>query len=284
MSDNAATLSHVTVMPIAGALGAEIGGVDLSQPLDVETTGAIRQALLDHLVVFFRDQDLTPAQYMAVAEKFGTPVEYPLIKGIDGYPFIIEIVKEANQTVNFGGIWHADTTYLEVPAMGAMLHALEVPPHGGDTMWANQYMAYETLSDPLRRFLDGLTVVNTSAKADVSKTREDMIEQDGSATPRPEHVSEHPAVRTHPETGRRSVYVNIAHSSHFKGMTEEESAPILEYLYRHQVRPEFTCRFQWRKGSLAFWDNRCTQHNPINDYHGHRRVMRRISLQGDRPT
>lgn len=275
--------NSLTVTPIAGALGAEIGGVDLSRPLDPETVHAIRQALLDHLVVFFRDQDLTPAQYMALAECFGTPVEYPLIKGIDGYPFIIEIVKEANQTVNFGGIWHADTTYLETPAMGAMLHALEVPRYGGDTMWANQYMAYETLSQPLRRFLDGLTVVNSSAKADVSKTREDMIGHDGEDAPRPEYIAEHPAVRTHPETGRRSLYVNIAHSSHFKGMSEEESAPILEYLYRHQVRPEFTCRFQWRKGSLAFWDNRCTQHNPINDYHGHRRVMRRISLQGERP-
>ncbi len=282
MPDTAA-LDAITVTPISGAIGAEIEGVDLSKPLGVETVRQIRQALLDHLVIFFRDQDLTPEAYMTFAERFGTPVEYPMIKGIEGYPYIIEIVKEAEQTVNFGGIWHADTTYLETPAMGAMLHAIEVPPKGGDTMWANQYMAYETLSEPLRRFLDGMTVVNSSAKADVSKTREDMIHQEGGNAPRPEFISEHPAVRTHPETGRRSLYVNVAHTSHFKGMTEEESAPILNYLFQHQVRPEFTCRFRWRKGSLAFWDNRCSQHNPINDYHGYRRVMRRISLEGDRP-
>ena len=276
-------IADIRVTPIAGALGAEIDGVDLSRPLDTGSIRAIRQALLDHLVVFFRDQELTPSQYMAFAERFGAPVEYPMISGIEGYPFIIEIVKEADQKVNFGGIWHADTTYLERPAMGAMLHALEVPPHGGDTIWANQYLAYETLSEPLRRFLDGITVINSSAKADVSKTREDMIEQEGRTAPRPEFLSEHPAVRTHPETGRRSLFLNTAHTSHFKGMTEEESAPILQYLFQHQVRPEFTCRFSWRKGSLAFWDNRCTQHNPINDYHGYRRVMRRISLAGGRP-
>ncbi|MCB2077953.1 MAG: TauD/TfdA family dioxygenase [Novosphingobium sp.] len=281
MADSAQLVSDIRVSPIAGALGAEIAGVDLNRELDARTIGHIRQALLDHLVVFFRDQDLTPQSYMRFAEYFGPVVEYPMLKGIDGYPFIIEIVKEAEQTVNFGGVWHADTTYLETPAMGAMLHAIEVPPRGGDTLWANQYLAYETLSEPLRSFLDGLTVISSSAKADISKTREDMLEQGGA--PRKEFLSEHPAVRTHPETGRKSLFVNPAHSVQFKGMTEEESTPILNYLYTHQVRPEFTCRFRWQKGSLAFWDNRCTMHNPINDYHGYRRAMRRISLGGDRP-
>lgn len=167
--------------------------------------------------------------------------------------------------------------------MGSMLYALEVPPFGGDTLFANQYLAYETLSEPLRQFLDGLVAVNTSAKADVSKTREDLIRSAGSGAPPPEYHSEHPAVRTHPETGRRSLFVNVAHTSHFRGMTPEESAPILQYLFHHQVRPEFTCRFRWQRGSLAFWDNRSTQHNPVNDYHGHRRVMRRITLAGEKP-
>ena len=276
-------MQTITVTPIAGALGAEIAGVDLSRPLDAEVVHAIRKALLDHLVIFFRDQDLSPASYMAFAEAFGTPVEYPLLRGIEGYPFITEIVKLEHETSNFGGMWHSDTTYLDMPPMGSMLYALEVPPHGGDTLFANQYLAYETLSAPLRTFLDGLTAINTSAKADISKTREDMISKAGGGAQAQDFFAEHPVVRTHPETGRRSLYVNVSHTSHFKGMTEAESAPILNFLFEHQVRPEFTCRFRWRPGSLAFWDNRATQHNPINDYHGFRRVMRRITLAGDRP-
>jgi taurine dioxygenase len=276
-------MAAITVMPVAGALGAEIGGVDLSQPLNPADVKTIRAALLDHLVIFFRDQQLTPASFMEFARCFGTPAEYPLLKGIDGFPMITEIVKLEHERSNFGGIWHADTTYLDMPPMGSILHALEVPPHGGDTMFANQYLAYETLSQPLRTFLDGLTAVNSSAKADVSKTREDMIRNAGDTAPMRDYLSEHPAVRTHPETGRRSLFVNVAHTSHFKGMTEAESAPILNFLFQHQVKPEFTCRFRWQPGSLAFWDNRATQHNPINDYHGFRRVMRRITLEGDRP-
>ncbi len=276
-------MSSITVTPIAGALGAEVGGIDLSQPLAPDDVAAMRRALLDYLVIFFRDQQLTPETYMTFAKAFGTPVEYPMIKGIEGFPYITEIVKQKHEKVNFGGIWHSDTTYLEIPPMGSMLYALEVPPHGGDTLFANQYLAYESLSAPLRQFLDGLPGVSTSVKADVSKTREDMIRGAGDDAGAFDLVAEHPAVRTHPETGRRALYVNIAHTSHFQGMTEAESAPILEYLFQHQVRPEFTCRFSWRPGSLAFWDNRAAQHNPINDYHGFRRVMRRITLAGDRP-
>lgn len=273
----------IAAKPIAGALGAEITGVDLSRPLEPDAVGTIRRALLDHLVIFFRDQQLSSDSYLAFAQAFGTPVEYPMIRGIDGYPTITEIAKLEHERSNFGGVWHSDTTYLDMPPMGSMLYALEVPPHGGDTMFANQYLAYETLSEPLRRFLDGLVAVSSSAKADVSKTREDMLRHTGDDAPVRDYLSEHPAVRTHPETGRRALYVNVAHTSHFKGMTEAESAPILAFLFQHQVRPEFTCRFAWRQGSLAFWDNRATQHNPINDYHGFRRVMRRITLAGDKP-
>ncbi|MDR2856913.1 MAG: TauD/TfdA family dioxygenase [Novosphingobium sp.] len=276
-------MNRITITRIAGALGAEIGGVDLGEPLTGETVKVLRQALLEHLVIFFRDQKLTPDSYLAFARAFGEPVEYPLIRGIEGYPTITEIVKLENERTNFGGVWHADTTYLDAPPMGSMLYALEVPPYGGDTLFANQYLAYETLSEPLRTFLDGLTAVNSSAKADVSRTREDMIRHAGDAVAARDYLSEHPVVRTHPETGRRSLYVNVAHTSHFKDMTEAESAPILAFLFEHQVRPEFTCRFDWRVGSLAFWDNRATQHNPINDYHGFRRVMRRITLAGEKP-
>lgn len=276
-------MGSITISPIAGALGAEIGGIDLSRPLESGSVAQIRQALLDHLVIFFRDQDLSSANFLAFAEAFGVPAKYPLIKGIAGFPTIIEIAKLEHEQSNFGGIWHSDTTYLETPPMGSMLYALEVPPYGGDTLFANQYLAYEALSEPFRKFLDGLVAVNSSAKADVSMTREDMIKKAGDSAETHDFLSEHPAVRTHPETGRKCLYVNVAHTSHFKGMTESESAPILRYLFDHQVRPEFTCRFVWRAGSLAFWDNRAAQHNPVNDYHGFRRIMRRITLQGDVP-
>ena len=276
-------MAALDIRPIAGALGAEVHGVDLASELDSRTVAAIRRALLDHLVIFFRDQDLPPDRFLAFARRLGTPVEYPLVKGIEGYPEIIRVAKLEHETVNFGGIWHSDTTYLETPPMGTMLVAREVPPVGGDTLFANMYLAYETLSDGMKRLLEGLKGVSTSLKADATRTREDRIKSDPTTQSRQEFIAEHPVVRTHPETGRQALYVNVAHTVRFAGMTEAESAPILRYLFEHQVRPEFTCRFAWRVGSLAFWDNRAAQHNPVNDYHGYRRVMHRITLAGDRP-
>ncbi|HEX7249774.1 MAG TPA: TauD/TfdA family dioxygenase [Burkholderiales bacterium] len=267
------------VRRIAGALGAEITGIDLAKEIPAKE---IRAAFLEHQVLFFRDQPLTPAQFMAFARAMGKPVEYPFVKGLEGFPEVIEVKKLEHERHNFGGIWHSDTAYLAEPPMGSMLLAREVPPHGGDTLFASQYLAYEALSAGLKDVLGRLKAVNTSAKADVSKTREDRIRSDGKADAK-EYAAEHPVVRTHPETGRRALYVNVAHTARFQDMTEEESAPLLQFLFQHQVKPEFTCRFSWRPGSLAFWDNRCTQHNPVNDYHGYRRVMHRITLAGDRP-
>ena len=277
------TYRTIQVIPLAGALGAEIGGVDLTTDVSEDTIAEIRGAFLEHLVIFFRDQQLSPAQFMSFASRMGSPIEYPFVKGIDGFPKVIEVKKLENERQNFGGIWHTDTAYLPEPPMGTMLLAREVPPYGGDTEFANQYLAYETLSDGMRRLLDGLVAVNSSAKADVSRTREDMIRTDGRSEVSEEYVAEHPAVRTHPETERNALYVNFAHTASFKGMTEEESAGMLQFLFAHQTKAELTCRFRWRVGSLAFWDNRCAQHNPINDYHGHRRLMHRITLAGDRP-
>jgi taurine dioxygenase len=271
------------VHPIAGALGAEILGVDLAKDLSDETVAAIRRAWLEHLVVFFRDQDLSPARFLAFARQFGEPIEYPFVKGLDECPQIIPVLKLEHETINFGGIWHSDTAYLDVPPMGSMLVAREVPLAGGDTEFANMYLAYETLSDGMKRLLHGLVAVNSSAAADVSRTREDRLKDSARADARKEYSAPHPVVRLHPETGRRALYVNVAHTVRFEGMTAEESAPVLQYLYRHQVRPEFTCRFRWRPGSLAFWDNRCAQHNAINDYQGHRRLLHRITLAGDEP-
>ncbi len=269
--------------PIAGALGAELHGVDLADDLAVTTVQAIRQALLDHLVIFFRDQDLPPDRFLALARCFGRAIEYPFLKGIDGFPEIITVSKLPEETVNFGGVWHSDTTYLPEPPMATLLIAREVPEAGGDTLFANQYKAYDRLSDGMRALLAQQTGVASSAKADSSRTREDRIRSDGSAEARKLLIAEHPVVRTHPETGRRSLFVNRAHTVSFAGMTEEESAPLLEFLFNHQIRPEFTCRFRWEAGSLAIWDNRCAQHYAVNDYHGQRRVMHRITLAGDRP-
>jgi taurine dioxygenase len=273
----------LAVHPVAGALGAEISGVDLSKPLDDTLFAELRRAWLEHLVVFFRDQDLSPAQFLAFARRVGTPVEYPFVKGLDEYPEIIPVLKLAHEKINFGGIWHSDTTYLEAPPMASMLIAREVPPAGGDTEFANMYRAYETLSDGMKHLLDGLVAVNSSANADVSRTREDRLKDSARDDARKEYVATHPVVRVHPETGRRALYVNVAHTVRFEGMTNEESAPILAYLYRWQVRPELTCRFRWRPGSIALWDNRCAQHNAINDYPGSRRLMHRITLAGDTP-
>src|SRR3954453_20150099 len=271
------------IRPLSGALGAEILGVDLADNLSDATVAAIRAAWLEHCVVFFRGQSLTPEQFLHTAGRFGEPIDYPFVKGLDGFPQITPVIKLEHEKVNFGGLWHSDTAYLERPPMATLLIARETPARGGDTLFANMYLAYDTLSDGMKRMLDGLVVVNSSAKADVTKTREDRVRDsakidlklDPKADAKKEFVAEHPAVRTHPETGRKALYVNGGHALRFADMTVAESTPLLEYLYAHQVRPEFTCRFSWTPGALAFWDNRCVLHNPINDYHGFRRVMNR---------
>ena len=274
---------RIEVRPVAKALGAEILNIDLAHDLGEETIGAIRRAWLEHLVVFFRDQTLEPERFLQLARRFGEVIEYPFVKGIEGFPEITPVVKLENEKMNFGGLWHSDTAYLDRPPMATMLIAREVPSFGGDTLFANMYLAYETLSEGMRRMLDGLVAVNSSAKADVTRTREDRVRDGAKQDAKQQYAAEHPVVRTHPETGRKALYVNFGHTVRFKDMTAEESAPILHYLFQHTARPEFTCRFRWQVGSVALWDNRCTQHNPINDYHGFRRVMHRVTLAGDRP-
>jgi taurine dioxygenase len=277
------TAEQLTVTPIAGTIGAEIGGVDLSVDLDDSVVARIREIWLQHGVVFFRGQDLSPERYLAFARRIGEPDRYPFVPGIEGHPEIIAVIKLEHETVNFGGIWHSDTAYLAEPPMATMLLAREIPPAGGDTMYADMYAAYEALSPAMQQLLDPLRAVNSSALADVSKTREDRRRDTGTDVDQTAYEAVHPVVRTHPETGRKALYVNVAHTARFEGMTEEESRPLLQFLFQHQVRPELTCRFRWEVGSLAMWDNRCVQHNPVNDYHGHRRVMHRITLRGDTP-
>src|SRR5262245_48044639 len=217
------------VRRIAGALGAEVLGIDLSKPFD---QAALRKLWLEHVVLFFHDQKLSEEQFMRFALGWGEPVEYPLVKGLPGFPKIIEVKKLEHERQAFGAIWHSDTTYLERPPMASMLLARETPPRGGDTLFANMYAAYESLSIGMKTLLEGLKAVNSSAKADASKTREDRVKTDGASAQTFEAV--HPVVRTHPETGRKALYVNPGHTVRFEGWSEDESRLLLEFLYRHQ--------------------------------------------------
>jgi taurine dioxygenase len=274
------TYTHIDVRPISGAMGAEILGVDLSADLSDDVVSEIRQAWLENLVVFFRDQTLTPGQQVSLAERFGEPVEYPFVQGLPDFPVITPIVKLEHEKVNFGGLWHTDTTYQERPPMATMLYAQEVPAYGGDTLFANCYRAYETLSDGLKATLEPLIGVNSSTKGRVVDTRAARVADAPKEDVKVARVAEHPVVRVHPETGRKSLYVSFAHTTHFKGWTEAESRPLLDFLFDHQSQPEFTCRFRWAPGSIALWDNRCALHNPINDYQGQKRVLHRITFAG----
>ena len=274
---------HFEAVPVSPAIGVELRGIDLSQELDDEAIGEIRQALLDHLVIFFRDQSLTPARQIAFARRFAEISFYPFVTGLADYPEIVEVRKEPEEKTNFGGLWHTDTSYLKIPPLGSLLYALEVPPSGGDTLFANMYMAYEALSPTMKELLEDLRGVNSAERASAASTREDRIRDNPKDAEAIVTTASHPLVRTHPETGRKALYCSDAHTMHIEGMSVEESRPILQYLYRQQQRPEFSCRFQWTPGALAFWDNRAAQHNALNDYHGHRRIMHRVTLAGDVP-
>jgi len=262
--------------PLSPHIGLEITGLDLTA-LDDATTAAVRQAFNDRHVLVFRDQEMTPDQQVRFAERIGKPDIYPFVKGLDGFPMITPVIKEAHETVNFGGIWHSDTAYQQTPPMATMLLAREIPPVGGDTMFASQAAAYDALSDAMKAMLAPLRGVNSSAKADATRTREDRVTGDDA---RKVLEAVHPVVRVHPETGRKTLYVNVGHTVRLEGFSEEESAPILQFLFRHQTRAEFQCRVRWRAGTLVLWDNRAAQHYPVNDYHGHRREMHRITLKG----
>ena len=269
------------IRPSSPAIGAEILGVDLSKPLTPEETGEIREALNEHGVIFFRDQELTPEQHIAFAERFAPINVNRFFRSVPDHPQIAEVRKEPDQTANIGGGWHTDHSYDEAPALGSILLAREVPDHGGDTMFASMHHAYEALSDGLKRTLEGLRAVHSSrhvfgAAARYAKETAGRIGNAERAT----QDAVHPVVIRHPETGRKTLYVNAAFTTRFEGWTEKESKPLLDYLYAHAAQPQFHMRFQWRNGSIAFWDNRATWHFAINDYHGERRLMHRITLEG----
>jgi taurine dioxygenase len=287
--DGMSTLRNRTIEthPIAGSLGAVVTGVDLSSPMDAHTLAELRAALLDHLVIFFRDQDLTPATQLAFARHWGEIHLHPFMAGMPDQPEVLEIRKTPADKRNFGGSWHTDQMFSPKPAMGTMLYAKQVPSVGGDTMFSNQYLAYDALSDGMKRMLSRMNSVCVGDRKRGGISRKDYnaatIAMTTVEPPKDvQTTSVHPVIRTHPETGRKSLYIGN-HVHYFEGMTEAESAPLIAYLRAHSVRPEFTCRFRWQNGSLAFWDNRCTQHFAINDYPAETRVMHRITVRGDAP-
>ena len=279
----------VEVQPIAGALGAEIHGVDVTKMSDAEFED-VHQAFLDNCVIFFRGQTMNPAQQVKLARRFGEIHFHPFIQGLDEQPEVIEIIKREEDTRNFGGVWHTDQAFSPKPAMATILHAKQTPSAGGDTMFANMYLAYETLSNEMKRMIADLRTVNlgdrNKAATGVSRTERTRASMSAMRAKDAEGDiatdSEHPLVRTHPETGRKGLYLS-SHTVSFAGMTERESAPLLNFLKEHATQPGLTCRFRWAVGSMAIWDNRCTQHIALNDYQGQRRVMHRITVAGDRP-
>lgn len=273
--------SRIEARPTSGAVGAEILGVDLSRSLEDSDVEELRAAFNEYGVIFFREQNLSPEQHIAFAERFGQININRFFKAAPGYPQIAEVRKEPDQKSNIGGGWHTDHSYDQVPALGSILLAREVPPFGGDTLFASMSHAYEALSDGLKRTLEQLRAVHSSrhvfgAASKYVKNSDDRLGNADNAT----QDASHPVVMRHPETGRKTLYVNPGFTLHFEGWTVAESKPLLDFLYAHAARPEFQTRFRWREGSIAFWDNRATWHFAINDYHGERRLMHRITLEG----
>jgi len=280
------TYNSIVAEPISGALGAEIRGVSLADELPDGVIAEIRQALLDHLVIFFRDQKLTPQQQIAFARRMGPLEEHDFVRGLPEFPQIIRIIREADEaTLNFGGAWHSDVTHQKCPALGSILYALDVPPYGGDTLFSNQYLAYDALSDGMKRMLEGMTAIHTARGpfGPEGRSRSNWKNMQVDISEKAMEETEHPVIRTHPETGRKALFVNRTFTVRFKDMTEPESAPLLEYLFKHASQERFTCRFRWTPGAVAFWDNRAVLHYALNDYNGFRREMHRVTVSGDRP-
>jgi taurine dioxygenase len=289
--ETVASYRRIEVRPIAGALGAEIADADLGR-LDDETFKEIEAAWLDHLVVFFRNQTLTPVEQIAFARRFGEIHHHPFMQGMDEHPEILEIIKEEGDTRAFGEVWHTDQMFNPRPAKATILYAKETPDAGGDTMFTNMYLAYDALSDAMKELIEGVKTWNVGDRKKLGRTNEigkgDHYagnEKMAAKLRDPGELqteSAHPLVRTHPQTGRKALYISN-HTQTLEGFQPAEARPILDFLTQHAVQPEFTCRFRWEVGSLAIWDNRCTQHRALNDYPGKRRRMHRITIAGDAP-
>jgi taurine dioxygenase len=279
----------LSVDPVSGFIGAEVD-MDLSRPFDEDTREALNDALDEHHVLFFRDQNLDPTSLKRVTEAFAPLMRVPYITPSPEDPDIIAVLKEASEEkiANFGGDWHSDFSFLDAPPGGSVLYALEIPPYGGDTMWASQAAAYERLSENLKKEIEGKRAIHIGApygaksppkfkdklSASIAMTRGD---------PEADRQRLHPIVRTHPRSGRKGLFVNPIYTVGIEGMEPGDAKHLLSRLYRHATRPDLTCRFRWAKGSVAIWDNRMTMHYALNDYDGHRRLLWRTTFAGERP-
>ena len=274
---------HLQLTPASPALGAFVENIDLGQTLDDAVLAGLLQAHADYGVLFFRDQQLTPSQHIALAEQLGEINVNRFFAAVDDHPQIAEVRKEPDQAFNIGGGWHTDHSYDQIPALGSLLYARELPPTGGDTLYASMYAAYEALSDGMKQMLEGLNAVHSSRHVfgAAANRPADLSDRLGNAEAATQDAV-HPVVLSHPRSGRKALYVNPGFTVRFDGWTELESEPVLKFLYQHAARPEFTYRFQWAPGSLAFWDNRATWHFAVNDYQGERRLLHRITLEGER--
>ena len=277
--------STIDVKPVTAAVGAEIHGIDLRQAMSEQTYREVRAALNEHGVIFFRDQDITPAQQIAFASRFGAPHidDLSVSARLKEHPEIVLIAKEPEQVRNIGGNWHTDHSFDKIPPLGAVLMARELPDVGGDTMFASMYNAYDTLSDGLKKTLNGLRAIHRKTRAFDSRPLDREIDPAERAKLRERFGGvemSQPVTPYHPESGRRVLYVNPTYTVRFEGWTEQESEPLLQYLYKHAIRPENFCRFQWRQNSIAFWDNRSVWHYALNDYQGEKRLMHRVAVHG----
>ena len=286
MAAGARTVS-LTVEPVAGALGASVTGLDLRYVREATELDGLRRALADHLVVFLPDQDLTLDDLERITDLLGGRDVTPFVEPLEDRPYVIRVIKEPDDVLNFANAWHSDLSYLPAPPAYTLLHAWEVPDHGGDTVWSNQYLAYETLSGGLRDTLRGLRAVHSAGMAYGTGGLLDKYKDYTSMAiaPSPDAYAEHthPVVTVHPVTGREALYVNPVYTTRFEGWSKEESAALLEHLHRHSINENFTCRLRWSVKTLAIWDNRCTMHNALNDYSGVRREMYRTSVKGAAP-
>lgn len=275
------------VSPLSGSFGGEVRGVDLGQLSDT-LFDAVYDALVEHQVLVFRDQKLTPEQYLAFAKRWGGIHQHPFMKDLEGYPGILEIVKTENDVKAFGNGWHSDQMFVEKPAKCTMLHAKEVPERGGDTMFSNMYAAYDGLSDGMKALVHELKGWNSGDRAKLRARKNDVVRNSGTPSEMAERQppsdmqteTAHPLVRLHKDSRRKALYLG-GHTMKLDGFTNEESAPILGYLKAHSAMPEYTCRVNWEVNSLTIWDNRCVQHYAVNDYQGMRRRMHRITIAGD---
>jgi len=274
-------MAQVEIKEVSGGVGVEIANINIGDGLDDTQFGTIRQAFVDNGLVFLRDQDMTPEQHIDFAERWGEINVNRFFPKVDGYEKIAAVVKEKDQVTNIGGGWHTDHSYDQIPAMGSILLARETPPVGGDTLFACMYKAYESLSDGMKKTLESMNAVHSSRHVfgDQSEYQKSMNDRLGNAELATQDAV-HPVIITHPESGRKALYVNPAFTLHFEGWTAAESKPLLDYLYNHATLMEHTTRFKWAEGSIAIWDNRCTWHYALNDYHGARREMHRITLEG----